>query len=207
MVTTASLPAGQFNQAYSATLSATGGDGNYTWELSGGTLPQGLTLGADGVISGAPTWRGTFNITVRVRSGDGQATSKSLSIIDHLRANRGGLTPSGRPWSPRRERHSSPFPVAPQHLRNKVILVKNRVSHQPPTGGRGMPYNPAHEDLLNRILKAFDTGDADAAAACYEPDAIYHLYPEVIHGREGVKLRWNRGSGLSPTLAGSLKAS
>ena len=59
-VTTASLPAGQFNQAYSATLTATGGDGNYTWDLSGGTLPQGLTLGTDGVISGAPTWRGTL---------------------------------------------------------------------------------------------------------------------------------------------------
>ena len=50
-----------------------------------------------------------------------------------------------------------------------------------------MPYNPAHEDILNRILTAFDSGDAEGAAACYEPDAIYHLYPEVIHGREGVK--------------------
>ncbi|MBT8395990.1 MAG: hypothetical protein HKO65_19705 [Gemmatimonadetes bacterium] len=80
VVTTTSLPDGQFGQPYSATFTASGGDGAYTWDLSGGTLPQGLSLGADGVVSGTPTWRGTFNLTVRVRSGDGQATFKSLSI-------------------------------------------------------------------------------------------------------------------------------
>ncbi len=79
-VTTTSLPGGQFGQAYSATLTATGGDGSYTWDRSGGTLPLGLSLGADGVISGTPTWRGTFNLQVRVQSGDGQTTFKSLSI-------------------------------------------------------------------------------------------------------------------------------
>jgi hypothetical protein len=79
-VTTTSVPVGTFGQPYSATLSASGGDGTYTWTLSAGTLPQGLSLGADGVISGTPTWRGPFNFTVRVQSGDGQATFKSLTI-------------------------------------------------------------------------------------------------------------------------------
>jgi predicted ester cyclase len=50
-----------------------------------------------------------------------------------------------------------------------------------------MPADPAHEDLLNRILKAFDSGDAEGAAAQYEPDAAYYLYPDVMHGREAVR--------------------
>ncbi|MGD2120747.1 MAG: putative Ig domain-containing protein [Gemmatimonadota bacterium] len=79
-VTTTSLPEGQFGQAYSATLSATGGDGVYTWDISAGALPQGLSLSSDGVISGTPQVRGTFNFSVRVQSGDGQATFKALSI-------------------------------------------------------------------------------------------------------------------------------
>ncbi len=55
-ITTQSLPNGQINVAYSATLAATGGTAPYAWTLSGGTLPAGLTLnGATGAITGTPT--------------------------------------------------------------------------------------------------------------------------------------------------------
>ena len=50
-----------------------------------------------------------------------------------------------------------------------------------------MSVDPAHEDLLNRILMAFEACDAESAAALYEPDAAYYLYPEVLHGREAIK--------------------
>ena len=54
-VTTTSLPNGQVGTAYSATLAATGGTSPYTWSLTSGTLPAGLSLSASGVISGTPT--------------------------------------------------------------------------------------------------------------------------------------------------------
>ncbi len=55
-ITTASLPNGQVNAAYLATLTATGGTTPYKWSLSSGTLPSGLSLSAStGVISGTPT--------------------------------------------------------------------------------------------------------------------------------------------------------
>jgi hypothetical protein len=47
-------------------LAATGGTTPYTWSLSSGTLPAGLTLSAAGVISGTPTTPGTYTITVKV---------------------------------------------------------------------------------------------------------------------------------------------
>ena len=55
-VTTASLPNGTQGVAYSQTLAATGGTGAYTWQLTSGTLPNGITLNAaTGLISGPPS--------------------------------------------------------------------------------------------------------------------------------------------------------
>jgi len=78
--TTTSLPPAVKNRAYSASLEATGGDGSYSWTVSAGALPSGISLGTDGTISGAPTVAGTFNFMVRVDSGDGQTSFKALSI-------------------------------------------------------------------------------------------------------------------------------
>ena len=54
-ITTASLPNGQIGVPYSAVLTASGGTTPYTWALTSGTLPAGLTLNAQtGQISGTP---------------------------------------------------------------------------------------------------------------------------------------------------------
>jgi hypothetical protein len=50
------LPNGQTGAAYSSTLAATGGVSPYTWSLTSGTLPAGLTLDAStGAITGTPS--------------------------------------------------------------------------------------------------------------------------------------------------------
>ncbi len=55
-ITTDALPNAQVNTAYSSTLSAAGGTVPYTWELTSGALPDGLTLNATtGQIIGTPT--------------------------------------------------------------------------------------------------------------------------------------------------------
>src|SRR5262245_42510608 len=79
-ITTTALPAAAVNQAYSATLAASGGTPPYTWALASGTLPAGLTLTAStGAITGTPTAAGTANFTVRVTAG-AQNVTKALSI-------------------------------------------------------------------------------------------------------------------------------
>jgi hypothetical protein len=80
-ITTTSLPAGQVGTAYTQALQATGGTGTYTWSITTGALPAGLTLGAaSGQITGSPTTTGTSNFTVKAAdTGSGSAT-QALSI-------------------------------------------------------------------------------------------------------------------------------
>ena len=60
------LPSGTTSIAYSAALATTGGNGAYTWSITSGSLPAGLSMSAGGVISGTPTGSGTSNFTVGV---------------------------------------------------------------------------------------------------------------------------------------------
>jgi Putative Ig domain len=82
-ITTTSLPNGQQNTAYSGSLAATGGTTPYTWSVSSGALPIGLSLSSSGVISGTPTGNGTSTFTVKVTDSTTptvQTATQSLSI-------------------------------------------------------------------------------------------------------------------------------
>ena len=80
-ITTTKLAKGTVGKKYSATLTAIGGNGPYTWSLATGSplLPKGLKLSTAGVISGTPKKAATTNITVEVQAGASSAT-KALSI-------------------------------------------------------------------------------------------------------------------------------
>lgn len=59
------LPGGTTGVVYSATLNpASGGTAPYTYAISAGALPGGLTLSSAGAISGTPSAAGSFTFTV-----------------------------------------------------------------------------------------------------------------------------------------------
>jgi len=58
------LPATVIGTAYSQTISANGGTAPYTFALTAGSLPTGVSLSSAGVLSGTPTVEGSFPITV-----------------------------------------------------------------------------------------------------------------------------------------------
>jgi hypothetical protein len=67
---------------YNASITATGGTGAYTFAVTGGTLPPGLTLDpALGTITGIPTTVGTFNFTVTATDVTGASGSHGFSIV------------------------------------------------------------------------------------------------------------------------------
>lgn len=87
MLMTTSLPAGTQGVSYSTTLAASGGTQPYSWSVSVGSLPAGLTLNpSTGVISGTPTAGGKYFFTARVSDAQNPAAidTEALSIIVHL---------------------------------------------------------------------------------------------------------------------------
>ncbi len=92
VVSTASpLPGGTVDSAYSTTLAATGGTGPYTWAVTAGSLPAGLSLAADGSLTGTPTEDGTFNFTVTATDTFDATGSKALELTIVEAPTGGGL--------------------------------------------------------------------------------------------------------------------
>jgi sugar lactone lactonase YvrE len=52
------LPTGTAGSSYNQTITASGGSAPYTFSVTGGTLPAGLTLASSGSLSGTPTTPG-----------------------------------------------------------------------------------------------------------------------------------------------------
>lgn len=81
-ITTASLPSGQTGVVYGATLAATGGTLPFTWTLTNGTLPMGLSLNAStGAIAGTPAELATnVSLTFKVTDSSNPQQRKSVSL-------------------------------------------------------------------------------------------------------------------------------
>jgi len=85
-ITTTSLPKGTAETSYSATIEATGGCTPYTWSITSGTLPSGVTDEASKNttsldLSGTPTKAATYSFTVSVTGCGGHVTTASFDIV------------------------------------------------------------------------------------------------------------------------------
>ncbi|QSO51241.1 InlB B-repeat-containing protein [Alicyclobacillus curvatus] len=71
----------QVGQAYSGQVRVIGGTIPMKWSITTGTLPPGLTLSNQGVISGTPNSAGSYNFTVKVTDSHDLASSRQLTIV------------------------------------------------------------------------------------------------------------------------------
>ncbi len=117
------LPTVLAGSSMNLSLSATGGSAPYAWTIAGGSLPQGLTLSQDGVISGAPTraTSGTFEFTARVRDT------------------------SDPPQTAERQFTLSVLPPAPADPIPEADLVIRDLGVSPSGGAAGSPVNVSFE--------------------------------------------------------------
>ncbi len=81
-VAPASLPAAAPSTPYSQTVTASGGIAPYSFAVSAGALPPGLTFSTAGLLSGTPTATGVYGFTVTATATGGctGATSYSLTV-------------------------------------------------------------------------------------------------------------------------------
>jgi hypothetical protein len=89
-----SLAGGTVGITYSQTITASGGSGTgYTYAVTSGNLPTGLTLAANGTLSGTPTANGTFNFTVTATdSGSNTGNRAYALVINPATQPKGNLT-------------------------------------------------------------------------------------------------------------------
>jgi hypothetical protein len=80
---------------FSVSLTSSGGAIPYTWTISAGTLPSGVTLSKAGVVSGTSTQTGVFAFTAQVTdsSSPGKQTA-SVSLVANVQAVPSALLPS-----------------------------------------------------------------------------------------------------------------
>jgi hypothetical protein len=82
-------------------LSASGVSGAQTWSLKSGTLPPGMSVGSNGVVSGTPTAAGDFTFAVQVTDG-GRSDSETytLTVVEELKITqaKAPLSEVGQPF-------------------------------------------------------------------------------------------------------------
>lgn len=84
IITPAALPPATTGDHYSATIGAVDGTTPYTWSITGGALPPGLSLAGAGTpsttLNGTPAASGTFAFTVEVRDADGGTDDVAFTL-------------------------------------------------------------------------------------------------------------------------------
>ncbi len=86
------IPNGTVDAAYTQTVTASGGTAPYTFSVTSGSLPPGLTLSSGGVLSGTPTAAGNFTFTVTATDAQGCTVNGSYTVTIFLT-----ITPSTLP--------------------------------------------------------------------------------------------------------------
>ncbi len=81
-ITTQALPTAATSSPYNASLAAAGGVSPYSWEITSGILPDGITLGTStGLLSGTTNETGVFSFQVDVTDSQGNLSYASLDIL------------------------------------------------------------------------------------------------------------------------------
>jgi uncharacterized protein (TIGR03437 family) len=78
---TTSLPNGDVNSFYRQSLNVTGGTSPFTFSITGGGLPTGVSIDPkSGLISGTPTAPGPYTFTIQVTDSAGNVATQSFSV-------------------------------------------------------------------------------------------------------------------------------
>ena len=75
------LPNGQTTVGYLQAISTANGTAPFSFTISAGTLPPGLSLPSGGLLNGTPTVAGTYNFTVRATDALGNTGTRAYTVV------------------------------------------------------------------------------------------------------------------------------
>jgi hypothetical protein len=81
-------------QYYQYVLGEKGGSAPYTWAVTGGALPTGVTLSSNGILEGVPTVSGSFTFTVKVSDASSPVQSATAKLTLNIPPATSILLPS-----------------------------------------------------------------------------------------------------------------
>ncbi len=79
-IVTSSLPDAEVGTPYGVFLVREGGSGPFQWEVVSGSLPEGISLTAEGELTGTPTAPGDASFEVRVQDAGNQSATANLTL-------------------------------------------------------------------------------------------------------------------------------
>ncbi len=98
------LPTALVGAPYAHSVTATGGTGPYTFTVSSGSLPPGVTLASGGAFSGTPTTAGSATFAVTATDALSATGTRSYTIAITDPTWRGLQSSIGLPWTRRHAR-------------------------------------------------------------------------------------------------------
>jgi polysaccharide biosynthesis protein PslG len=113
VITTASLPNTLTGASYSQTLAATGGTPPYSWKITIGALPTGITLSSSGKISGSTSETGAFTFTARVDDSGKYQKNAHQSYTINVNLNQSGVTVPSNFFNMHMDLSGTPWPSSP----------------------------------------------------------------------------------------------
>jgi hypothetical protein len=132
-ITTGNLSA-TVSVAFSQALAATGGTPPYTWSITSGSLPAGLSLNS-GVISGTPTTAGTSTITLLVTDSNNLTASASITITVNSPQAPSVTVTVGTPGTPVGASQQPPINISLSNTYPSAITITLTLAFQSAVGG------------------------------------------------------------------------
>jgi large repetitive protein len=160
-ITPTTLPGAQDAVAYNQQLTASGGDGSYTFSISAGALPAGLTLSTSGLLSGTPTAAGNFNFTITARDSLNFTGSQAYTLASQqprpVTVNDTATTPANQPVTI----NVTSVDTGPI----TSIAISSAPTHGTATvNGLAVIYTPAHDFFGTDTLTYTATGPGGTSA-------------------------------------------